>query len=106
MKADNDFSELMKVPETQVEDTWLVRIIQYNVKNARVFKGTEYIYVDTEFTDMINENENIKYYSEKKLCPLYACLDNEFLMMMPIRVQDDNQYLKEIEKEPTSCQTK
>lgn len=105
-KVKNIFDDFLEVPEILVEDTRLIEAEEFGKGSKRIFKGEHYIYINSEFMSMINESYDIKYYSKGNLNPLYACLDEEFLMILPIRMEDDNEHLKEIEKEPIADQAK
>jgi hypothetical protein len=105
-KVENIFNDFLKIPKTLIEDTRLIEIEGAGKKNKRIFKGEHYTYIDSRFMSMIKENEDIKYYNESNLMPLYACLDDEFVMILPIRMEGNNEHLKEIKKEPIADQAK
>lgn len=92
-----DYSELIKVPDTKIVDSKLEYQV-YAKGNARIFKGEDYIYVNTEYVNMIKNNDEIVFYGDEEFKPIYATKEDDMIIILPIRMaSEDNKYLKEIE---------
>jgi hypothetical protein len=58
-----------------------------------VFKGENYIYVDTKYLDLVKDNYELKYEGDERFRPVFISKDEEVIMIMPFRVHEDNEYL-------------
>lgn len=95
----HDFVDLIDKREVRgVEDTKLFYKYKcYSDELLGVFKGDKYIYVNSKYLDLINRNcRNINYEGAKPLEPLFVTDYSDVLMIMPFRIHEDNEHLKEV----------
>lgn len=60
-----------------------------------IFKGEDYIFVNKLYVDLVDMYEkNIEILGSTKVSPIYFNKDNEEMMVLPIRVEEDPFYLK------------
>lgn len=89
--------DFLNIPDTTIENTMMSIDIRPRDK-ARIFKGEDYIYVDVKYVGMIEDENRVRFFGDKKLNPIYATYKKEILMIMPIKYAGEaNKYLKEIE---------
>ena len=60
-----------------------------------IFKGEDYIFVNKIYVDLIDlYEENIEIRGTKRVSPVYFNKDNEELMILPVRLEENPFYLK------------
>lgn len=68
----------------------------YDDELLGIFKGKDYIYVKKKYIDLVNRNcINLFYEGGKKYEPVFVEDNESLLMLMPMRIFIDNEYLKE-----------
>lgn len=58
-----------------------------------IFKGEDYIYVDTKYLDLIQNSYVLRYEGGEKFSPVFISCDEEVIMIMPVRICEDNRFL-------------
>ncbi|WP_353097712.1 hypothetical protein [Tissierella praeacuta] len=58
-----------------------------------IFKGEDYIYIDTKYLDLIKDNYVVKCEGNERLTPIFVTHNKEAIMIMPVRVCEDNKFL-------------
>lgn len=59
-----------------------------------IFEGEDYVYINTKYLELFNDNAgNLEYEGSKKLEPIFVSRDEEVIMILPVRMFEDNKYL-------------
>ncbi|WP_333638170.1 hypothetical protein [Tissierella praeacuta] len=95
------FKFIEKRPTKAIEDTCLVEID--NDGEKRIFKGEDYIYINMKYFEMIDKNLPVKYEGGKNLEPISAVYEDDLLLIMPIKMPENNKFLVKKEKDLSSC---
>lgn len=96
-----DFIELIdKRKTTDIKDTRLFyKHKRYDNELLGVFKGEDYIYIKSKYLDLINRNcINLSYEGGGKLEPVFISDYQSILMIMPMRMIEDNEFLVKEDK--------
>lgn len=97
------FDNLLEIPKSKIIDTRLEYQDKYHergVVDLRVFKGNEYIYVNTNFVDMVYLEKD-EWFGEGALCPVYTKLaGNGMFLALPMRFQEIPESLKNLKSLP------
>ena len=86
--------ELLENRETDsLENTKLIHMFDGN--SCRIFKGKEYVYINSKFIEMVNEdNVDIKFEGNGDLEPIFIQNEDDLIMILPIRMESKSEYLK------------
>ncbi|MBU5440401.1 hypothetical protein KQI42_20620 [Tissierella sp. MSJ-40] len=74
-----------------LENTKLIYMQGKN--NYRIFKGKEYVYINSKYIEMIDE-DNVKFEGNGALYPIFATYQDDLILIMPFRMGDNSEYLK------------
>lgn len=75
-----------------IEDTKLIKID--NKDKIRIFKGEDYIYINMKYFEVVKEDLFIRCEGGRKLEPISVIGEEDLLLILPIRMPNDNKYLK------------
>lgn len=89
------FGVLEGKPDESLLDTKLIDARER--QQVRIFKGTNYNYVNVKFLEMIDV-EGLTIKGGDPLEPVFFNKEGNFLMVMPVRMNDSNEYMREIKK--------
>ncbi|MBU5440273.1 hypothetical protein KQI42_19960 [Tissierella sp. MSJ-40] len=86
--------ELLENRETEeIENTRLIHMSDRD--NHRIFKGKEYIYINSRFIEMIDEKASgIKFEGSRDLEPIIITCKNDEMLILPVRMESKSEYLK------------
>lgn len=91
-KSKPDWMKAITERKTEViEDTKLIEV--ENKGKTRIFKGEDYIYINMKYFEMVKEDSFIRYEGGKNYEPISIIDEDNLLLILPIRVWKDNEYL-------------
>lgn len=74
-----------------IKDTKLIEVA--SLGEMRVFKGEDYIYINMKYLEMIKDISLVRLEGGKALDPITAINREDLLLILPVRIGSDNEYL-------------